>query len=328
MENKNDGLHVEIIGVIDDASSLSKSLRDHGFIHVMQGKDRDGKDKEFAFVYFQKREDGSFHLPTTALRINDMRINIRVTNTYQGARLLAISETGKKPKIRVDTRDRWQERCMIGTTKGGAVIARVSRGGDVKISLLSISRKVGEGEIEELLQVGRLDVYQANIPVNNPGYVGAFINQDPELKKFSPELEEAIKSFENDRPSGPSNKLDLTEAIKRKEEKKKEEEEETKTPPEEKKIEETKTLPEVLPEPEPEKPKKPEKKTAPKKKAASGKKKDPNEKRATTQKNLKKEKAQKKADQKDVAEFVDTQGEQDGSSAEISTKLNLETLKK
>lgn len=236
-------LHLDLIGVINNASSLPQDikriLRKNRYIRVL--KDMGDNGKWFAMVTFFRTKDGSFISPTTALTEKDINFFlIQAKNTYKGSTIVVKTGAKEKPgKIKVDGEE--NQRCNI---RGAATIIRVSQNGNVEVY------RVTSPTVDNKKQIRVFTRFEDILPFENEHLLNATIEDNEVLKEFADDIKRAHtetkekKDREYERIEVPAEKEALVE---------KPETEETKEAP---------TEPETAP-----KPRKPE----PKKKTAKGK---------------------------------------------------------
>ena len=183
------GLYLDnLIGVIKDASSLSRSLRNHGSIRVFP--DQNKPDKEIALVEFLKTEDGFYTSPVTELAEKDMTYFIvKAVNTYQGSTLIVKNaESGKPGKVKTDKRG--IQRCNI---RGSGIVIRVSQRGFVEIYYVSSPTENNKKKVK------CLTLFEGNIPFNNSHIADIMIEDNETLKEYAEDIKEAYKRIKENK---------------------------------------------------------------------------------------------------------------------------------
>lgn len=191
------GLYFKLIGVINDATGLSESLKRHGSIRVINDTKKGG---QFAMVEFMRTEDGSFIPPTTELTEKDINFFlVEVVNTYMGAEMIVRTGDKEKPReIRVDKFG--NQHCKI--SKAGTII-RVSRWGKVEIF------HVTSPTVNNRKYIKTFPVFEDNLPFENSSLLDAVIKDEPVLKQFESDIKKAYDTIKE----APKfeNKMNLSE---------------------------------------------------------------------------------------------------------------------
>ncbi len=191
------GLYLDnLIGVIKDASSLSRSLRNHGSIRVFPDRNKEGK--EFALVEFLKTEDGFYASPVTELAEKDMTYFIvKVANTYKGSTLIVKdAESGKPGNVKTDKRG--IQRCNI---RGNGIVIRVSQRGHVEIYYVTAPTENNRKKVK------CRTLYEGTLLFNNPSLLNADMEDNEYLSKYAEDIKEAYKQI--NKQDGFENKMDL-----------------------------------------------------------------------------------------------------------------------
>lgn len=221
------GLFFNLLGIIKDASTLPKTLKNNQLIHVWRQE-----NKESASIKFVKDPEGNFFKPPST-ELTEKEIDyflIQIVNSYKGATLIVKSgEKNKSKEIRVDKNG--IQRCNI---RNAGLVTRVNQRGDVEIYYVS------SPTIENKKQIKVLTIFEDNLPFEDSGLIDTVIENEEKLKPHGTELKEAyakLKAKTNEKketPTEPQKEVkkvenSLTKGLKKLETKETEEEPKKKT---------------------------------------------------------------------------------------------------
>ncbi|GAG36777.1 unnamed protein product, partial [marine sediment metagenome] len=181
----SDGLHVNLLGVIKNPSSIPKNVRHLESIYVT-------RNRSLAYVTFQIASDGYCTPPTTELAEKNMDyFLIEVVNTYKGAKI-AVKKEGKEKNVWVD-----QKGIQRARINGSGQIIRVNNRGHVEIYYISSPTENDKKKIKYLVRFED----DLNFILRNPQLLQKRIEDDKTetLKEHEEEIKKLHKSVTEER---------------------------------------------------------------------------------------------------------------------------------